>query len=63
MSTLSAPTKEAASTKGILRESVPTQKAASRTVIEHVLARLKAIGVSKVFGVAGDFAFPWMMPS
>lgn len=27
------------------------------TVIEHVLARLKAIGISKVFGVAGDYAF------
>lgn len=30
----------------------------TRTVIEHVLARLKEIGVSDVFGVAGDFAFP-----
>jgi indolepyruvate decarboxylase len=30
----------------------------SATVIEHVLARLKAIGISEVFGVAGDFAFP-----
>jgi indolepyruvate decarboxylase len=28
------------------------------TVIEHVLARLNAIGISEVFGVAGDFAFP-----
>jgi TPP-dependent 2-oxoacid decarboxylase len=28
------------------------------TVIEHVLARLMAIGISRVFGVAGDFAFP-----
>jgi indolepyruvate decarboxylase len=28
------------------------------TVIEHVLGRLKAIGISKIFGVAGDFAFP-----
>jgi indolepyruvate decarboxylase len=27
------------------------------TVIEHVLARLKAIGISQVFGVAGDCAF------
>ena len=27
------------------------------TVIEHVLARLKAVGISKVFGVAGDYAF------
>jgi len=30
----------------------------SVTVIEHVLARLKAIGISEVFGVAGDYAFP-----
>ena len=28
------------------------------TVIEHVLARLKAIGVSSIFGVPGDYAFP-----
>ena len=27
------------------------------TVIEHVLTRLKAIGISEVFGVAGDYAF------
>lgn len=30
----------------------------STTVIEYVLARLKAIGISEVFGVAGDYAFP-----
>jgi indolepyruvate decarboxylase len=29
----------------------------SATVIEHVLSRLKAIGISQVFGVAGDYAF------
>lgn len=28
-----------------------------QTVIEHVLARLKAIGISHVFGVPGDYAF------
>ena len=28
------------------------------TVIEHVLMRLKAIGISDVFGVPGDYAFP-----
>jgi indolepyruvate decarboxylase len=28
------------------------------TVIEHVLARLKDIGVSHVFGVPGDYSFP-----
>lgn len=57
MSPVSAPTKEAVSTKGILQESAPTQKTASTTVIEHVLSRLKDLGISKVFGVAGDFAF------
>lgn len=30
----------------------------TQTVIEYVLARLKAIGVNDVFGVPGDFAFP-----
>jgi thiamine pyrophosphate-dependent enzyme len=35
-----------------------TSVANRQTVIEHVLARLKAIGISKVFGVAGDYAFP-----
>ena len=28
------------------------------TVIEHVLSRLNAIGITGVFGVPGDFAFP-----
>ncbi len=28
------------------------------TVIEHVLSRLNAIGVTDIFGVPGDFAFP-----
>lgn len=28
------------------------------TVIEHVLSRLKNIGLTDVFGVSGDFAFP-----
>ncbi|MDG4874097.1 thiamine pyrophosphate-binding protein [Mesorhizobium sp. WSM4935] len=28
------------------------------TVIQHVLERLKAIGISDVFGVPGDYAFP-----
>ena len=27
------------------------------TVIQHVLARLKSIGISDIFGVAGDYAF------
>ena len=30
----------------------------SETVIEHVLGRLKSIGIDHVFGVAGDYAFP-----
>jgi indolepyruvate decarboxylase len=29
-----------------------------KTVIQHVLGRLKDIGVDDIFGVAGDFAFP-----
>jgi indolepyruvate decarboxylase len=28
------------------------------TVIEYVLGRLKAIGISEIFGVPGDYAFP-----
>src|SRR5215831_7698566 len=28
------------------------------TVIEHVLSRLKSIGISEIFGVPGDYAFP-----
>src|SRR5262249_25797889 len=28
------------------------------SVIQHVLKRLKAIGISEIFGVAGDYAFP-----
>lgn len=28
------------------------------TVIEHVLGRLKSIGIEDIFGVPGDFAFP-----
>ena len=30
----------------------------SETVIEHMLGRLKSIGIDHVFGVAGDYAFP-----
>src|SRR5271154_1798845 len=30
----------------------------STTVIEHVLARLREIGITDVFGVPGDYAFP-----
>lgn len=29
-----------------------------KTVIEHVLTRLKAIGIDDIFGVPGDYAFP-----
>jgi len=29
-----------------------------KTVIQHVLGRLKSIGIDDIFGVAGDFAFP-----
>ena len=30
----------------------------SETVIEHVLSRLRDLGVKDIFGVAGDFSFP-----
>jgi indolepyruvate decarboxylase len=30
----------------------------SQTVIQHVLSRLNGIGVTDIFGVAGDYAFP-----
>jgi indolepyruvate decarboxylase len=30
----------------------------SQTVIEHVLGRLKSIGIDRIFGVPGDYAFP-----
>jgi indolepyruvate decarboxylase len=30
----------------------------SQTVIEHLLERLKAIGITDIFGVPGDYAFP-----
>jgi hypothetical protein len=36
--------------------SAPAVKATPRTVIEYVLGRLKAIGISEVFGVPGDYA-------
>ena len=29
-----------------------------KSVIEHVLSRLADLGITDVFGVAGDFAFP-----
>ena len=38
--------------------SMHAPKVEPKTVIEHVLSRLKDLGISKVFGVAGDFAFP-----
>src|SRR5271168_4641405 len=30
----------------------------TKTVIEHVLSRLREIGITDVFGVPGDYAFP-----
>jgi len=30
----------------------------SATVIQHVLSRLKSLGIRDIFGVAGDYAFP-----
>ena len=31
----------------------------TKTVVQHVLSRLHDIGVKDVFGVAGDYAFPF----
>ena len=45
MSRVSAPTDEA--TNGILQESASTQKATSPTVVEHVLSRLKDVGIGR----------------
>jgi indolepyruvate decarboxylase len=36
------------------RQEIPMTK----TVVQHVLDRLKAIGLTEVFGVPGDYAFP-----
>jgi indolepyruvate decarboxylase len=58
MSSVSASTKRGAPTKEILHEPSPTRQTRPTTVIEHVLSRLKDLGITKVFGVAGDFAFP-----
>jgi len=58
MSGVSTPTKRAASTKETLHEPSATRQTGSTTVIDHVLSRLKDLGITKVFGVAGDFAFP-----
>ena len=30
----------------------------TKTVIEHVLSRLYDLGISDIFGVPGDYAFP-----
>jgi indolepyruvate decarboxylase len=58
MSGVSTSTKRAASTKETLHEPCATRQTGSTTVIDHVLSRLKDLGITKVFGVAGDFAFP-----
>jgi indolepyruvate decarboxylase len=49
-------TSEEPATNGILPES-GSSKASPTSVIEHVLGRLKDIGITKIFGVPGDFAF------
>src|SRR5208283_1700782 len=36
----------------------PGQTAMTMTVIQHVLVRLKDIGITDVFGVPGDYSFP-----
>ena len=38
-------------------EAIRQNGDAPETVIEHVLSRLRRIGITEVFGVAGDFAF------
>ena len=38
-------------------EAIQRNGNAPETVIEHVLLRLRQIGITEVFGVAGDFAF------
>jgi indolepyruvate decarboxylase len=58
MSHISAAVAKEVSTKANVYKSPPTDKAAQTTVITYVLSRLKDLGISKVFGVAGDFAFP-----
>jgi len=30
----------------------------AKTVVQHVLKRLRELGISDIFGVPGDFAFP-----
>jgi indolepyruvate decarboxylase len=39
-------------------EATQRSKDARETVIEHVISRLHQIGVTEMFGVAGDFSFP-----
>jgi indolepyruvate decarboxylase len=43
-------------TKGILHESHSSEKPTT-TVIQHVLSRLKDLGITKIFGVPGDYDF------
>jgi indolepyruvate decarboxylase len=58
MARASCPAAEPVSSKVAERNPAPSPKAGSTTVIEYVLSRLKDIGISKIFGVAGDYAFP-----
>lgn len=57
-------TESASSTMAYGATPLAGQRAAERggakhpTVMEHVLTRLRAIGISDVFGVPGDYAFP-----
>ena len=30
----------------------------AKTVVQHVLGRLQELGITDIFGVLGDFAFP-----
>jgi hypothetical protein len=40
-----------------LNDYLKEESTMSATVIEHVLGRLNGIGISQVFGVAGDYVF------
>jgi indolepyruvate decarboxylase len=41
----------------ILHEAGPAEKASSISVIDHVLSRLRDLGITKIFGVPGDYDF------
>lgn len=44
--------------RALLEKRIIAEIEMTLTVIQHVLERLKAIGITDVFGVPGDYAFP-----